>query len=115
MRRCGPTPRTGWDRVRGKHAQRTIGPQTSVLRTTRGKAEPMMRNELLRRLGRREFTVRQVADVAGVSVEAARSRVVLLVRDGLIERTGEVLQYLSEEERPLRGRPSHLYRVVQRT
>jgi predicted ArsR family transcriptional regulator len=72
----------------------------------------MRRDDLLKRLGRREFTVRTVAEIADISVEAARSRVTILVRDGVAERTDEVLQYVSDDGRALRGRPSHLYRVV---
>jgi predicted ArsR family transcriptional regulator len=69
------------------------------------------RTQLLRDLGRNEFTVRQMADRAGVSIEAARSRLSRYVDDGLVERTSDVLQYVDDEGRPQRGRPAHLYRV----
>ncbi len=69
------------------------------------------RTELLRDLGRTEFTVRQMADRVGVRVETARSRISRYVDEGLIERTTDVLQYVDDQGRPQRGRPSHLYRV----
>lgn len=69
------------------------------------------RTRLLRDLGRSEFTVRQLAERAGVSMEAARSRLTRYLADGLVERTDDVLQYVDDAGRPQRGRPSHLYRV----
>jgi len=69
------------------------------------------RTELLHDLGRSEFTVRQMAERAGVSIEAARSRLSRYLEQGLVERTTDVLQYVDDEGRPQRGRPSHLYRV----
>jgi predicted ArsR family transcriptional regulator len=69
------------------------------------------RTELLRDLGRSEFTVRQMADRVGVTVETARSRIARYVDEGLLERTDEVLQYVDTAGRPQRGRPAHLYRV----
>jgi predicted ArsR family transcriptional regulator len=69
------------------------------------------RTQLLRDLGRTEFTVRQMADRVGVSIEAARSRLTRYVEDGLVERTSDVLQYVDDDGRPQRGRPAHLYRV----
>jgi predicted ArsR family transcriptional regulator len=69
------------------------------------------RTELLQDLGRSEFTVRQMAERAGVSIEAARSRLSRYLEQGLVERTSDVLQYVDAKGRPQRGRPSHLYRV----
>lgn len=69
------------------------------------------RNELAKLVGRNEFTVRQLAEVSGVSVEAARSRVARFLAEELIERTPEVLQYLGPDGKPGRGRPAHLYRM----
>jgi predicted ArsR family transcriptional regulator len=69
------------------------------------------RNNLLRDLGRSEFTVRQMAERTGLSVEAARGRLSRYVDAGLVERTSEVLQYVDDEGQALRGRPAHLYRV----
>jgi predicted ArsR family transcriptional regulator len=69
------------------------------------------RTHLLRDLGRSEFTVRQMAERTGLSVEAARGRLSRYVEAGLVERTSEVLQYVDDEGQALRGRPAHLYRV----
>ena len=69
------------------------------------------RTQLLRDLGRREFTVREAAERTGLSVEAARGRITRYVEAGLVERTPEVQQYVDAGGRPMRGRPSHLYRV----
>jgi predicted ArsR family transcriptional regulator len=69
------------------------------------------RTQLMRDLGRNEFTVRQMADRVGVSIEAARSRLSRYVDEGLVERTTDVLQYVDDAGRPQRGRPAHLYRV----
>lgn len=69
------------------------------------------RSTLLRDLGRTEFTVRQMSDRTGVSIEAARGRLSRYLVVGLVERTAEVLQYVDVEGRPMRGRPAHLYRV----
>jgi predicted ArsR family transcriptional regulator len=69
------------------------------------------RNELAKLVGRSEFTVRQLAEVSEISIEAARSRIARYLEEGLIERTPEVLQYLGADGRPGRGRPAHLYRV----
>jgi len=69
------------------------------------------RNELLRELGRTEFTVRQMAERTGLSVEAARGRLTRYVDAGLVERTDDVLQYVDDEGQALRGRPAHLYRI----
>jgi predicted ArsR family transcriptional regulator len=69
------------------------------------------RNELAKLVGKDEFTVRQLAEVSEISIEAARSRVAKYLEEGLIERTPEVLQYLGVDGRPGRGRPAHLYRV----
>lgn len=69
------------------------------------------RNDLLRDLGRSEFTVRQMAERTGLSVEAARGRLTRYVDAGLVERTSEVLQYVDDAGQALRGRPAHLYRV----
>ena len=66
---------------------------------------------VLRDLGRTEFTVRQLADRAGVSIEAARGRISRYVDEGLVERTPYVQQYVDDAGRPQRGRPAHLYRV----
>jgi len=69
------------------------------------------RNELLRDLGRSEFTVRQMAERTGLSVEAARGRLTRYVEAGLVERTADVLQYVDAGGQALRGRPAHLYRI----
>jgi len=69
------------------------------------------RTTLLRDLGRTEFTVRQMSDRTGLSVEAARGRLARYLDAGLVERTEDVLQYVDDEGRPMRGRPAHLYRV----
>jgi predicted ArsR family transcriptional regulator len=69
------------------------------------------RSQLLRDLGRTEFTVRQMADRSGVTIEAARSRLSRYLDEGLVERTPEVVQYVDDEGRPQRGRPAHLYKV----
>jgi len=69
------------------------------------------RTDLLRTLGRGEFTVRQAADRTGLSVESARGRITKYCDAGLVVRTPEVLQYVDDEGRPMRGRPAHLYRV----
>jgi len=79
---------------------------------TEGKATTMSdRTELLRALGRTEFTVRQMADLTGLSVESARGRISKYVDAGLVIRTSDVVQYVDDEGRPMRGRPAHLYRV----
>jgi len=69
------------------------------------------RTDLLRKMGQTEFTVRQLADRTGLSVESARGRISRYLDDGLIVRTPDVLQYVDDEGRPMRGRPAHLYRV----
>jgi predicted ArsR family transcriptional regulator len=69
------------------------------------------RSDLLRTLGRKEFTVRQMADLAGLSVESARGRIAKFLDDGLVVRTTDVVQYVDDEGHPMRGRPAHLYRV----
>jgi predicted ArsR family transcriptional regulator len=69
------------------------------------------RNTLLRDLGRSEFTVRQMAERTGLSIEAARGRLTRYVDAGLVERTSEVLQYVDDEGQALRGRPAHLFRI----
>jgi predicted ArsR family transcriptional regulator len=69
------------------------------------------RTDLLRKLGKSEFTVRQLADRTGLSVESARGRISKYLDDGLVVRTSDVLQYVDDEGRPMRGRPAHLYRV----
>lgn len=69
------------------------------------------RATLLRDLGRTEFTVREMAERTGLSVEAARGRIARYLEEGLVERTPEVQQYVDAGGRPTRGRPSHLYRV----
>lgn len=69
------------------------------------------RTQLLRDLGRKEFTVREMAERTGLSVEAARGRISRYVEAGLVERTSEVQQYVDADGRPTRGRPSHLYKV----
>jgi predicted ArsR family transcriptional regulator len=69
------------------------------------------RTELLKTLGRTEFTVMQMSERTGVSVEAARSRLTRYLASGLVEETGHVVQYVDDEGRALRGRPAHLYRV----
>jgi predicted ArsR family transcriptional regulator len=70
-----------------------------------------VRSELAKLVGKSEFTVRQLAEVSDISIEAARSRIARYVAEGLVERTPEVLQYLGTDGRPGRGRPAHLYRV----
>jgi predicted ArsR family transcriptional regulator len=69
------------------------------------------RTELLKTLGRTEFTVMQMSERTGVSVEAARSRLTRYLASGLVEETEHVVQYVDDEGRALRGRPAHLYRV----
>lgn len=68
-------------------------------------------DQILRDLRRTEFTVRQLADRAGVSVEAARSRITRYVDEGRVVRTPYVQQYVDDAGQPQRGRPAHLYRV----
>jgi predicted ArsR family transcriptional regulator len=70
------------------------------------------RTDLYKTLGRKEFTVRELAERTGQSIETARSRLTRYVEDGLVERTEDVLQYVDDEGKALRGRPAHLYRVV---
>jgi len=69
------------------------------------------RTQLLRDLGRTEFTVRDMAERTGLSVEAARGRLTRYLDAGLVERTPEVQQYVDAGGRPMRGRPAHLYKV----
>jgi len=69
------------------------------------------RTQLMRDLGGTEFTVRQMADRVGVTVETARSRISRYLDAGLVERTSEVVQYIDDEGRPQRGRPAYLYKV----
>ncbi len=69
------------------------------------------RRDLIEHLGRTEFTVREMADRTGLSVEAARGRLMRYLDADLVERTPYVQQYVDDEGRPTRGRPSHLYRV----
>jgi predicted ArsR family transcriptional regulator len=69
------------------------------------------RPHLQRELGRTEFTVREMAERTGLSVEAARGRLARYVAADLVERTPYVQQYVDEAGRPTRGRPAHLYRV----
>lgn len=69
------------------------------------------RTDLLRTLGSTEFTVRQMADRAGVSVEAARSRIHRYIDQGIVECTPYVQQYVDDAGRPQRGRPAHVYKV----
>ena len=68
-------------------------------------------NEFLRTLGRSEFTVRQMSERTGLSVEAAVGRLSRYLDAQLVERTPYVQQYVDDEGRPMRGRPAHLYRV----
>ena len=67
--------------------------------------------QLLRALGRSEFTVREMAERTGLSVEAARGRLSRYLEAELVERTPYVQQYVDAGGRPMRGRPAHLYRV----
>lgn len=69
------------------------------------------RTTLMRDLGRTEFTVRQMSDRTGLSIEAARGRLTRYLDAGLVERTQDVVQYVDGGGRPMRGRPAHLYRV----
>ncbi len=69
------------------------------------------RQQVLDEVGRSEFTVRELAERTGLSVEAARGRIARYVADGLVVRTREVQQYVDASGRPMRGRPAHLYRV----
>ena len=80
-------------------------------RTQRKAAKMSNRTELLSALGRDEFTVRQMADLTGLSVESARGRISKYLDAGLVVRTSDVVQYVDDEGRPMRGRPAHLYRV----
>ena len=70
------------------------------------------RTELRNALGRKEFTVRDLAAELGLSDATARARVQRLQEAGVVEPTGEVLQHLGDGGRPLRGRPATLYRIV---
>jgi len=72
----------------------------------------MTKTELMKLVGRKEFTVREFATLVGTSVEAARSRIARLESQGLIARTTEVQQYVGTDGRATRGRPSHLYRLL---
>jgi predicted ArsR family transcriptional regulator len=70
------------------------------------------KTDLSKTFGRKEFTVRELADRTGQSIETARSRLTRYLEQGLVERTDDVLQYVDDKGRALRGRPAHLYRVV---
>lgn len=85
--------------------------QDPKARTRRKEMDMSDRTDLLRKLGKSEFTVRQLADRTGLSVESARGRISKYLDDGLVVRTSDVLQYVDDEGRPMRGRPAHLYRV----
>jgi predicted ArsR family transcriptional regulator len=71
----------------------------------------LSRTELRNAIGRREFTVRDFAHELGVTEGTARARIQRLQEAGFVEPTGEVLQHLGDEGRPLRGRPATLYRI----
>lgn len=66
--------------------------------------------ELRRAFGRRAFTVRDVAETFDRSLATARATVQRLLEAGDVVRTDEVLQYVDDAGRPLRGRPQHLFR-----
>ena len=70
------------------------------------------RTELRNALGRKEFTVRDLAAELGLSDATARARVQRLQEAAVVEPTGEVLQHIGDGGRPLRGRPATLYRIV---
>jgi predicted ArsR family transcriptional regulator len=69
------------------------------------------RTDVRRAFGRRPFTAGQLAEEAGCSVATARVTIQRLVEAGDLVRTDDVLQYVSDEGRALRGRPQHLYRL----
>jgi hypothetical protein len=109
QKRTGVTGGTRKARETGRLEQRPIRMTDA---RTEGKAATMSdRTELLRALGRTEFTVRQMAELTGLSVESARGRISKYLDDGLVIRTSDVVQYVDDEGRPMRGRPAHLYRV----
>lgn len=70
------------------------------------------RTELRNILGRREFTIRDLAEQLEVSDATARARVQRLQEAGVVETTGEVLQHLGDGGKPLRGRPATVYRIA---
>ncbi|MEY3020506.1 MAG: hypothetical protein RLZZ272_1490 [Actinomycetota bacterium] len=67
--------------------------------------------DVRRTIGRRRFTVRELADVLALEPEQARAIVRRLCDAGSAERTDEVAQYVDERGRPTRGRPQHVYRL----
>jgi hypothetical protein len=83
----------------------------AVATTPKEGSQMSTRPQLLREFGRTEFTVRDVAERTGLSVEAARGRVARYLAADLVERTPFVQQYIDDSGRPTRGRPAHLYRV----
>lgn len=67
--------------------------------------------DVRRAVGRRHFTVRELADALSVGTEQARAVVRRLHAAGVVERTDELAQYVDERGRPTRGRPQHVYRL----
>lgn len=68
--------------------------------------------DVRRTVGRRRFTVGELADGLGVRPETARGLVRRLCDAGDAERTDEVAQYVGPDGRPTRGRPQHVYRLT---
>lgn len=105
----------GHDAAGGARAQHPVltgvGAETGGREDPRKAASMETRTELLRALGRSEFTVQEMAERTGVSVEAARGRLSRYLAAQLVERTPYVQQYVDDAGRPGRGRPAHLYRV----
>lgn len=67
--------------------------------------------DVRRAVGRRRFTVRELADALGLEPEQARAIVRRLCTTGAAERTDELAQYVDERGRPTRGRPQHVFRL----
>ncbi len=89
--RAGPRGRSG---KKGRLPGTGAGSETE-----RGSRPMTTRAELLKALGRTEFTVMQMSERAGVSVEAARSRLTRYLAAGLVEETENVVQYV-DSKRP---------------
>ena len=64
-----------------------------------------------RAVGRRRFTVRELADALRLEPEQARAVVRRLCDAGDAVRTDELAQYVDANGRPTRGRPQHVYRL----
>lgn len=70
--------------------------------------------QVARAHGTTTFTVDDVAHVWHTGVGTARSRIERLVESGLVERAGTLRPEARPGERPARGRPPVLYRLVVR-